>query len=179
MTETLSRSSQVADYTGRTLEGRAYSYGNPSRVTDDAWKTSYFEEIVSGADAKTLRERGTYPVDVMHAGESIGSVTFHHSDDEKALMFRAVIDPSEEGDRILEDIANWSDVSVAFDALRSAQRVTEYHGPITQRKEIRLRALAIAATGTGLVKDAGIQVVRSAGLETPKLIELRARLLRL
>ena len=31
----INRSTEISDYTGRTLEGVALRYGRPSRVTDD------------------------------------------------------------------------------------------------------------------------------------------------
>jgi hypothetical protein len=171
----LTRATEVADYTGRTLEGYAYRYERPSRVTDDGWQSSYYEEMLKGSDVKTLRERAVFPVHKQHESQRYGEVTFHHSDDERALMFRATIDHGPDGDALLADLDNWMDVSVSFDALRNSYREAPNLGKVIQRAEIRLDELSLAATGTGLVKGAEVTHVRAA--TTPRLTALRKRLI--
>lgn len=176
MSEVLQRATEVADYTGRTLEGYAYRYERPSRVTDDSWQSSYYEEILKRADAKTLREGGSWPLLKYHDDSDVlGSVSFHHSDDEGALMFRATVDHGAEGDAVLDDIDQWRDVSVGFGVLRNSYRTTEHHGRIVQRAEIRLNELSLAPTGTGLTKGAEVTAVRASGLVTPRLDALRKK----
>ena len=174
----LQRASEVSDWTGRTLEGIAYRYNRPSRVSDDAFATNYFEEIVSGADAKTLTERGEFPLFKLHnrAEDPLGTVTFAHSDDEAALMFTAHVNRSAAGDEVLAD-EEWRDVSVSFAPIRNAHRTTDHHGKIVQRVEIRLEELSLAPNGTGLSKGAEVLAVRAQALETPRLIEVRRKLL--
>lgn len=175
---TLNRATEVADFTGRTLEGYAYRYERPSRVTDDSWRTSYYEEIVRGADSKTLRERSSFPLHRYHdTSVDLGSVQFEHSEDESALMFRAFLNQSDAANELLEQLDEWRDVSVGFTALRNAKRVTDHHGPIVQRVELRLDELSLAPTGTGLTKGAEVVARRAAQLETPRLDVLRKRLI--
>lgn len=174
---TFNRSAEIGDFTGRTLEGIAYKYDRPSRVTDDNWATSYYEEVLSRADTRTLKSRASFPVDIQHDHAPIGQVAFQRSADERALMFTATIDRSTTGDKVLAEIEDWNDVSVSFDALRNVTRSTPQHGPIIGRAEIRIDGLSLAATGTGLYKDAQVLHVRAAGAETPRLSAVRKRLI--
>lgn len=165
----------VEDFTGRTLEGIAYRYERPSRVSDDNFRTTYFEEIMKRADAKTLGDREAFPVYRFHdrTRDPAGTVTFERSDNEQALMFRATIDRNAEGDQLLADIEEWQDVSVSYRPLKDTYRTTEHHGRITQRREIRLLELSVAPTGTGQSKGAEILAVRAAGTE-PRLTLLES-----
>ena len=167
------RATEISDYTGRTLEGVALRYERPSRVTDDGWQSSYYEEVLQGADRKTLAERGSFPLQRAHEAVHLGEVTFNHSDDESALMFTAELHRNAEADAILEDIQSWSDVSIGFAAIRNSERYSDHHGRIVQRAEIALRELSLAPTGTGLAKGAEVLSVRSA--QTPRLHRLRQR----
>ena len=169
----INRATEISDYTGRTLEGVALRYERPSRVTDDGWQSSYYEEALRGADSKTLAERGSFPLQRAHEAVQLGEVSFSHSDDESALMFTAELHRNAEADEILEDIHAWSDVSIGFAAIRNAERFTDHHGKIVQRAEIALRELSLAPTGTGLAKGAEVLAVRSA--TTPRLYRLRQR----
>ena len=169
----INRASEIADYTGRTLEGVALRYERPSRVTDDGWQSSYYEEVLKGADTKTLSERGSFPLQRAHEDVQLGEVSFSHSDDESALMFTAQLSRNAEADAILDDLDEWRDVSIGFQAIRNGERFTDHHGKIVQRAEIALRELSLAPTGTGLAKGAEVLAVRSA--TTPRLHRLRQR----
>jgi HK97 family phage prohead protease len=169
----INRASEIADYTGRTLEGAAYRYDRPSRVTDDSWESSYYEEILRGADSKTLTEQGSFPLLRAHESVQLGDVSFSHSDDESALMFTAQLHRNAEADAVLEDIESWSDVSIGFAAIRNGERYSDHHGKIVQRAEIRLHELSLAPTGTGLTKGAEVLAIRSA--TTPRLDRLRQK----
>lgn len=180
MTDLLNRSI-TPDFTGRTVEGLAYRYDAPSRVSDDHWRNSYFEEFSKGCDTRTRNAHPSFPVMVAHGAlrekGAIGTVTFAHSSNERALVFTAELDDTEVVNEILDDLENWSDVSVGFNALRSAVRQSQFHGPITSRKEVRLEELSICPTGTGLVKGAEITLVRSEiEIATPRLASLNKRL---
>lgn len=162
---TLQRATAETELVGRRLEGIAYRYNYPSRVTDDDWASSYYEEIVRGADRRTLAHRATFPLTQLHlqkGGAEIGTTTFHHSDDERALMFRAVVDPGRPGDELLEQIDEWRDASVTFDPLRTGRRHTPHHGPIIQRSEIRIVDLSLNPNGTALAKGAEVLAVRAS-----------------
>lgn len=176
MSDLLTRASEVEDFTGRTLEGIAYRYERPSRVSDDAYRTTYFEEIMKRADAKTLAEHDEFPLLRLHnrAEDAIGTVTFHHSDAEDALLFRALVAHSRHGDEVLAD-EGWRDVSVGYKPIRDTYRTTEHHGRITQRRELRLVELSVAPTGTGQTKGAEILTVRAAVHGTPLLDHYRRK----
>lgn len=179
MTEILNRAAQTLDFTGRTCEGIAYRYEYPSRVTDDGWATSYYEEILRSADRRTLSHRDQFPFSHGHTrqgGHPIGQVTFHRSNDERALMFRGLVDRGREGDAFLAEVDDWKDPSVGFAAVRNSRRSTEFHGPIVQRAEIRIDELAMCPTGMGLASGAELHLVRSADpVGTPRLDRLRRR----
>ena len=180
MTTTLTRAATVDDFTGRTLEGVAYRYERPSRVSDDHFRTNYFEEIMKRADAKTIGDRPSFPLHRLHDRDvdPIGDVTFHHSDTEDALLFVATVNRSDAGDELLED-EGWRDVSVGFKPLRNSFRQSPHYGKVVQRREIKIVELSVAPTGTGLHKGAEITVVRAAEHSTPLLDHYtrRARLL--
>lgn len=176
------RAADALDLTGRVLEGIAYKYNKPSRVSDDNWKSSYYEEIVSGADKKTLKERKEFPVLRLHReSERIGTAEYFHSDNEDALMFRATLEPNNPiADEVLED-ESWRDVSAGGEFIRSAFRHTDYHGRITQRVELKLNELSLAPAGTGLHKDAQVLMRRADDLAIVKaeLAYIRHKRLRL
>ncbi len=175
----LHRSTQIADYTGRTLEGVAYRYEHPSRVTDDNWATSYYEEILNRADTRTLRAHDEFPLTKLHSsagGSRVGSVTFHRSNNERALLFVAQVDRNPIGDELLEEIEEWRDASATFDPIRNSFRQSPHHGTITQRAELRLHELALAPLGTALAAGSGVTHVRSAVVAgTPMLDAARRR----
>lgn len=176
MGDMLRRAAEIGDATGRTLEGVAYRYEHPSRVTDDGWVTSYYEEILRRADAKSLSEHSEWPLRRLHQRtDPYGTVTFHHSDDESALMFRAVVNDDDRGRSLLGEITDegWRDVSIGADALQNGERRSPHHGRIVQRRELRLRELSVAPAGVGLNTGAEILMVRSSS--TPRLDRLRQR----
>lgn len=186
MTTTLHRATEPVDFTGRTLEGVAYRYDYPSRVTDDHWATSYFEEIPTGADRRTLSHRASFPLAQLHrssGGVVIGDVTFSPSSLDRALMFTATVAHGRTGDEFLEQLDEWRDASVTFEALRNSKRTTPWHGDIVQRAEIRITELALTPNGTALAKGAGVLAHRAATAPdepaSTKLAEYRARALQL
>lgn len=177
----IQRSSEVEEFKGRTLEGRAYRYNRPSRVSDDQFKSTYFEEILNRADAKTLAEHDEFPLHRLHdiKADPLGTVTFAHSDTEDSLMFTALLNRSAEADALLED-DGWRDVSVGFKPIRDGFRTTEYHGRIVQRREISIVELSLAPNGTGQAKGAEVMAIRAAAdAGAPRLsyYERRAKLL--
>lgn len=161
---TLHRATTVEDFTGRTLEGIAYRYERPSRVSDDGFSSTYFEEIMQRADAKTLGDRAEFPLYRLHdrSRDAAGTVTFARSDNEQALMFTAQVARNSEGEQLMDDLEEWQDVSVSYRALRNTFRESPHHGRIVQRREIRLMELSVAPTGTGQAKGAEILAVRAA-----------------
>lgn len=179
----INRSTNVADFTGRTLTGVAYEYEHPSRVTDDGWATSYYEEILRGADTRTLRHRASFPLAKLHTqqgGGEVGNVTFEHSKIENALLFTATVNHGRAGDELLEQWEEWRDASVTYEPLLDRHRTTPYHGRIVQRAEIRIHELALSPLGTGLAAGSGVLALRSAIQEgTPRLDALRAKRARL
>lgn len=179
MSKTLiNRAAEDVDVQGRTLEGTALRYNRASRVSDDGWKSSYYEEYISRAAAKSLQDQSEWGLNRQHQGDTLGTVTFHNSDDEGSLMFRAVVDQGPDGDLLISDVESgeWRDVSIGAAVLRSAQRQAPF-GQVTVRQEIRLDHLAIAMTGSGLMSGAEITALRAAELGTPRLEAIRRRLI--
>lgn len=169
------RASTIEEATGRTLEGVALRYERPSRVTDDQWRTSYLEEFARGSSAKTLADSGPIrPLLFMHKGEPFGDVEFIDSAD--ALLFRAVIEESDQGDQYLADIDQHRDVSVGGKSIRTSKRQgTPEQGQIVRREEIALRELSLVPSGLGLTKGAEVELVRAAEAATPRLDALKRR----
>jgi phage head maturation protease len=169
---------------GRTLVGRAYHYERPSLVSDDGGRSRYWEEFARTCDRKTLAERGTYPLMLMHgtvAGRQlpIGSSTFERSAD--GLMFVAPLARTRDADEALElvNAGVLTDASVRYRSFDDRQRVGR-QGPITTRFEIGIRELSLAPTGFGQHAGAEVLMVRSENpaadpAETPRLDALRRR----
>jgi phage head maturation protease len=178
MKNLITRAGEPFDFTGRTLEGVALRYERASRVSDDNWKTSYYEEYARRAAAKSLQDGGDWPLTRQHQGDGLGSVSFHNSDDEGALMFRALVAPGSEGDHLIDDVnsGEWRDVSIGAYVIRSGQRMAPF-GAVTVRQEIKLDHLTVAMTGSGLMSGAEVTVVRAAEEGTPRLELLRKKLI--
>lgn len=180
--------------TGRTLEGIAYRYQHPSRVTDNG-RDFYLEEFVPGCDTKTITDRAVFPVGWFHpwssnAGVSpsqpLGAVTFRSSTDEGALIFEARISQTRLGDEALELVRDRAaeDVSVSYKPIttRPGRRGADR---LLSRTEIAIRELSLAPTGLGQHEDAKVLAVRATHrqeelaevVEFPRLeaIQRRAR----
>lgn len=178
---------EVPTLEGRTLEGVAYRYDHPSRVSDDG-REFYLEAFGVGCDSKTLADRAVFPLGWWHpwssnAGRSpeqpLGSVQFRPSADEGALMFTAGISRTRLGDEALELVRDRAaeDVSVSYKPISSLRRRrgAEF---VTTRTEIKIRELSLAPTGLGLHEDAKVLVMRAAGddLEPERVITEISRL---
>jgi HK97 family phage prohead protease len=189
MTITLSRALPLIEVKGRTLEGVAYKYAHPSSVTDDG-EEFYYEQILRGADTKTIRDRAargdSFPVLIWHSRtvnkgqlppDSIGDVQFHPNDTE--LEFKAVLNRSRLADEMLElvDDEVARDTSVSFSPRRDIEGVHEGR-LLLSRAEISLRELSLAPTGTGQHAGAKVLVMRATAAPDPE-IDARLRLLNL
>lgn len=190
----LSRAVAIPHVTGRTIEGVAYRYAHPSRVTDDG-HVFYLEQILSGADTKSIRDRGgAFPLLVWHSRtvnrgklppQSIGQVQFRPVADTQ-LEYTAVFDRSRLADEMLEMVAESldpsgddlaSDVSVSFRPLRPVESVVDGE-LLVSHAAIALRELSVVPTGTGQHADAKVLVMRAHGdAGTRTDIDARLRLL--
>jgi len=182
----ISRALPLVEVVGRTIEGVAYSYAQPSDVSDDGGETSYFEQILKGADTKTIRDRagGTFPLLIWHsrtsnAGhfppQSIGEVVFEPGPEH--LGYRAVLDRSKLADEMLELVADETarDVSVSYNPLRDVEGVHDGR-LLVSRAEIALKELSLAPTGTGQHDGAKVLVMRATDAHPDRndaLIRLR------
>jgi hypothetical protein len=155
---------------GRTLEGIAYRYDHPSKVTDGG--DPYFEEFLVGCDTKTIRDRGVFPLGMWHPWSSnaglmpaqpVGSVRFEPSDAEHALMFSATVSRTRLGDEALELVRDRAseDVSVSYRPVRERPRRASNGAIIIGRAEIAIRELSLAPTGLGQHDDAKVLVMRA------------------
>lgn len=183
----ISRAINAFEVTGRTLEGRAYGYGVPASVTDNG-TDRYFEQILHGADTKTIRDRagGAFPLLVWHSQSSnrgrmpsdeIGQVRFEPT--EEGLDYTAVLSRSRLADEMLDMAKDGTaeDVSVSYKPLADIEGVHEGHR-LVSRAEIALRELSLCPTGTGQHEGAKVLVMR-ATLARPSTVEARLRLLNL
>lgn len=180
MRETIRRATEEFNTTGRTLEGLAFRFDHPSRVTDPG-RPPYLEAIARGAATKTLRERHTWPVDYYHglmpgttgarsrwAGEVFGPVIFRAGD--VGLEFEATLSKTRGADEMLELLRDGAlgDVSIEADVIKTAHR-----SGVVWRDEIALRALSLVPPGRGQHADAKVLAMRAAA--TPRLDALRRR----
>lgn len=157
---------------GRTLEGIAYRYDHPSRVSDDG-RSFYLEEFAPGCDAKTIADRANvFPVGWFHPWSSnagrapsqpLGSVRFTNSDTEAALMFQATISKTQLGDEALELVRDRAaeDVSVSYRIRSTITRLNTRRERIQRRTEIAIRELSLAPTGLGQHEDARVLAMRA------------------
>lgn len=196
-TPTLSRAVPLIERTGRTIEGIAYAYAHPSLVHDDNPLDPYYEQILRGADRKTIRDRaargGHFPLLTWHAWtgmrghmppEQIGDVEFHPTDDH--LEFKAVFRHNRTADEVLDMVADVddpvaSDVSATFKALRTIPGVHDGR-TLLSRAEIAIVELSVAPTGTGQHDGARILVHRADTLTADTIareadLDARLRLL--
>lgn len=171
----LTRASVDLTTSGRTLEGLAFKWDHPSLVRD-ATGPAYLEAFARNSTTKTIKERGTFPVMVMHRYDSlpVGAVSFLPSDE--GLMFSAPLSATRDADEVLALVNDGAmrSVSVGFRAIANAER-TSPQGRVTVRKEIALRELSVAPTGFGQHEGAEILAVRAEQEGTPRLDQLRKR----
>lgn len=183
MTTTLTRAITGYAVTGRTLEGVAYPYASPQRVTDDG-ETFYFEQILHGADRKSIRDRAgrAFELLIWHSRssnrgalppESVGEVWFEPGDDE--CRFRAVVKRSRLGDEMLDLVNDGTgrDVSIGMRPFQTVPGVYEGHR-LDSHAEIGLRELSLAPTGTGQYEGAEVLTVRAR--TAPKAVDPLVRL---
>lgn len=173
----LIRSIDIEPGDGRELLGVAYKYDVPARVVDPG-RPPYFEEFTRSAASKTIRQRPSVPLMIVHDQNRlpIGTASFEESAD--ALLFRARVSETRDGDEALTLVNDGAlrAVSVRFRPLGSRKRMTTV-GPVTSRTEVAIRELSLAPTGFGQHPDAEVLVVRSEIEEvgTPRLDALRRR----
>lgn len=159
---------------GRSVEGLAFLWNHPSRVTDDNGRTHYREAFHPGSVARTLRQRSTpRPLFVAHAhiGGSVGETTFTPS--AEGLVFAARVYDGTLPQAALERVNSGElrAVSVGFRPIVTRTR-RDREGEITERAEISLDELSLAAQGQH--DGAAVLSVR-AGQGTPRLDQLRRR----
>lgn len=153
---------------GRNLEGIAFRWNTPSRVTDDG--IHFYDEAFSpGATDKTLRERAAVPlpVGIFHPWRTpdwdapivspVGAVKFRSS--EEGLVFRARLESSEQAEEARQRLiaGELGDVSVGFVSHKENER-----DGIMYRTEIALYEMSLAPIGTGQHKDAKVLAMRAA-----------------
>lgn len=186
MSDFLTRSAPLNDIdrTGRTLEGLAFRWEHPQRVTDGG--PYYLEEIARAATKKTLTDRPSRPLGILHPWSEgartspipIGSVRFEEA--AEGLVFRAIVSKTQAGDEALELVLDeaLTDVSIGARPIRSSTRQSTA-GLVTRREEIALRELSLAPTGMGQYEDARVLAVRAMAEGAPRLAEYRRRALEL
>jgi len=158
----LHRAVVVDDVIGRTLEGRAVTYGVTYRVSDDHGATYYREGWSIGAFTANINAcRNTYELRRRHADHRLGMVTF--DDSESHLAFRATIDETEDGDEALAEVetGDLRSVSLGFRPRRHAP--ADSNGVIWRQKA-DIRELSL--TPVGQYEDAKVLAVRDATGET-------------
>lgn len=164
MSETLYRSLDIGEATGRTLSGLAMPWDVPTRVRD-LTGPAYMEAFSPSSCDVTIRQHPSFPVFKMHnwrtGGTPLGVVTFSRS--AEGAMFDANLSNTREADETLElvnDMAMRS-VSVGFKPLQAVRRVLGRSTVDQYRTEVALRELSLCPTGFGQYAEAGVSAVRS------------------
>jgi hypothetical protein len=184
----ISRSIPLVEVRGRTLEGFAYEYAHPSKVTDDQGATYYYEQLLRDCDRKTIRDRAStghsFPLQVWHGTTSnkgvmppdeIGEVEFRPTDE--GLAYKAVLSRGRLADEMLDmvDDETARDVSVSYKPMRDIEGTHDGY-VLVSRAEIALKELSLCPTGTAQHDGAKVLVMRSSNAR-PSAAEIRLRLL--
>lgn len=165
---------------GRNLEGLAFRWEHPSMVTDDAWKSRYWEEFHRRSSDRTINA-GDRPLFVIHehlAG-SVGEVSFSKASE--GLAFRARLSDTKYAAATLERIHDPDPakalqfVSVGFRPIRNAERLDPRRGVVKVRAEIAIAELSLAPKSAALHEGAEVLAVRATAGGTPKLDAARRR----
>lgn len=161
LTRALPLSMTDVDVTGRTLEGTAWLWDTLYRVTDNG-REFYQEGFLRGAVANSLvAHRNVYELRHEHWDERVGLVSFTEANE--GLVFRAVIDHGEEGDRELADVNDHKrrGVSVRY----TPRRNKPITGPPWWRAKVDLRELSLTARPQ-YGPDAQVALVRASTSRT-------------
>jgi HK97 family phage prohead protease len=151
----LRRDLSVEDVDGRTFVGRALSYEQPYRVSDDGHNW-YDEGWRVGAVAESLKgARNTFELRALHRDVRVGLVSFQ--DGSTDLRFRAIVDDSEEGAQLLDDVeqVGLPGVSLGF---RPRKQFTG-QGGVVWRMRALIRELSV--TDRPQYPDAAVLALRS------------------
>lgn len=170
------RSFDIEPGDGRTLLGVAFKFDTPSKVRDPG-RAPYLEEFARSSVDKTLRQRPTVPLLLLHDASRlpVGVATFERG--EHAVAFEAKISETPGGDEALTLVNDGAlrSVSVRFRDFSPPRFRSSPEGRVTTRTEIGLRELSLLPTGFGAHEGAEVLAVRSEGIETPRLDALRRR----
>lgn len=160
---------------GRTVEGRAFRWDHPSKVSDDHGVSYYREALARTSTRRTLTQRpGARPlfVEHRHVDGSVGETTFH--DSTEGLMFRSTLYVGDLADIARDRLAagELPAVSVGFRALKT-RRMATVDGLLVLRTEVALDELSLARAG----QHEGAQVLSVRAVAgTPRLDAARRRL---
>ena len=156
MTDTLYRSLDIGETTGRTLHGLAVPFNRSQRVIDPG-RAPYLEEFASSAFTRSLAHDSTRDMFVRHdyTQDPIANVTFHRSSE--GLLFEAPLARTQRGDEYLELVKGGAmrGVSVGFKPIQHLVR-----GEVTVRTEAALRELSLTPSHMGQYQDAGVLAIR-------------------
>lgn len=166
MTDTLYRSLEIGEATGRTLSGLAMPWDAPTRVRD-LTGPAYMEAFAPGSADVSMRQHPSFPVFVNHAyrfdplAEPLGVVIFQRS--AAGLVYEAPLSKTARADEMLELIRDGAmrSVSIGFRPIHTTSRTLGRTNVAAYRTEVALRELSIAPTGMGQYAEAGIEAVRS------------------
>lgn len=167
--ETLYRSLEIGETTGRTLSGIAMPWDRPTRVRDLVGP-AYMEAFAPQSTDVSIRQHASFPMFVRHdyGQDPIGVVTFHRS--AEALMYEAPLSKTVRADEQLELVNDGAmrSVSVGFKPLQAIRGRMINGATVDQyRTEVALRELSLAPTGFGQYAEAGVTAVRSDGDDDP------------
>ena len=170
MTETLYRSLEIGEATGRTLSGIAMPWDTPTRVRD-LTGPAYVEAFSPTSADVSLSQRANFPGFVRHdyGKDPLGVVTFHRSSE--ALLFEYVLSKTRDADDKLELVNDGAmrSVSIGFRPLHQTQCTIGRTSVEAYRTEVALRELSLAPTGFGQYAEAGVLAVRAEGEEVEEV----------
>lgn len=161
---------QRDDNEGRTLIGRALTYGVPYDVSDDGGRTRYQEIWRAGVFAKSIAQRaGRIPLMLLHDRRRLPiGATIGVDPSSEAFIFQAKISRTRDADEALELVRDGAltGISVGARPLNN-RRLTSG----VERVEAVLQELSLVPIGQ--MTDSGVLALRAeeVELEVPEVVD--------
>jgi HK97 family phage prohead protease len=143
---------------GRTIEGWAFKWGTPYRVSDDGGRTFYKEKWKYRCTSRSIsHRRNMFELQVEHGNDRVGITEFLERNE--GLWFQAEIEPDRE--ELIEEVKRGSKRGVS---VRYAKVQQQQDDDVVEILEANLRELSIT-DNPQYKEDARIEVLRAEDLK--------------